>query len=241
VRALAFVLAIAAASCRGAAERDPELPPLPSADDVDDRCVELVEGPRVRVPVTAEDPQKGAVQPLVVVVELSDFQCPFCGRLAEGLDEIVRTYPDDVRLVFKQFPLRMHPDAELGARAALAAQAQGRFWAMHDRLFATRQMKRDATLAHAREIGLDEDAFAAALDDPAVAERVAADRSLGASLGVRSTPTFFVNGRPFAGALEGERLRAIVEEELAAASRLVEAGCERATIPGKVARAATSP
>jgi len=129
----------------------------------------------------------------------------------------------------------------LGARAALAAHAQGRFWAMHDRLFSTRQMKREATLAHANAIGLDEGAFAAALDDPAIAQRVEADRALGSRLGVRSTPTFFVNGRPFAGALEGERLHAIVEEERAAASRLVEAGCERGTIPGKIARAAASP
>jgi protein-disulfide isomerase len=241
VRALAFALVCAALGCRAAAERDPELPRLPGADDVDDRCVERVAGERVRVPVAAHDGQKGAAQPLVVIVSFSDFQCPHCGRLAQALDELVRAYPDDVRLVFKHFPLRMHPDAELGARATLAAAAQGRFWAMHDRLFATRQMKREATLAHARELGLDEDAFAAALDDAALVERVAADRSLGATLGVRSTPTFFVNGRPFAGALEGERLRAIVDEERAAASRLVEAGCARESIPGKLARAARSP
>jgi protein-disulfide isomerase len=241
VRSWLAALALAALGCRGGGERDAQLPPLPGPDDVDDRCIELVDGTRVRVPVAADDPQKGAAQPLVVVVELSDFQCPFCGRLAQALDEVVLAYPDDVRLVFKQFPLRMHPDAELGARAALAAHAQGRFWAMHDRLFTTRRMKREATLAHARALGLDEDAFAAALDDPAIADRVAADLALGAGLGVRSTPTFFVNGRPFAGALEGERLHAIVEEERAAASRLIEAGCERSTIPGKIARAAASP
>jgi protein-disulfide isomerase len=230
-------------ACKGGESKaDPTFAqPLAAIDAVDDQHADIVRAdgqPRVRVPVTADDPSKGAAEPVVVVVEFSDFQCPHCGRAAEAFDELVAAYPQDVRLVFKQFPMPMHPDAELGSRATIAAGAQGRFWAMHDLLFAHRtQMKRDDVVAHAKDLGLDVAKFEAALDDPATAERVKADKGLGLAVGVRGTPSFFVNGRPFSGALPPEKLREIVESERKLGQSLVDAGSARTEVYARILRA----
>jgi protein-disulfide isomerase len=172
-------------------------------------------------------------------VEFSDFQCPFCGQFADTLHELERSYPDDVRVVFKQFPLPMHPDAELGSRATIAALAQGKFWAMHDLLFTNRtKMKREDVVAHANDLGLDVAKFEAALDDPATAARVKADKAFGISLGVRGTPSFFVNGRSFSGALPPEKLGEIIEAERKLGQALVDAGSARAEVYARIQRAA---
>jgi protein-disulfide isomerase len=224
-----------------AAQKSPggERAALVQVEDVDDTLSHLVDGDRVRVPYDAGDPQKGAAAPLVTIVEFSDFQCPFCGRLAEALDEVAGAYPDDVRLVFKQFPLPMHADAEPGARATLAAHAQGKFWPMHDALFTNpRAMSRDDLMAHARTLGLDMERFEADLDAPAQRERVAADMRLGKQLEVSSTPTFFVNGKKHEGALPAEQIKRIVEEERAKALALVDAGSRREEVYARIMRAA---
>jgi protein-disulfide isomerase len=240
--ARAFVVSLvllAAVACAPEGAPDPQLAPLVAANDVADTNVALVTGAREVVPVEADDPSKGAAEPLVVIVEYSDFQCPHCGRFASALDELVVAYPDDVRIVFKQFPLPMHPDAEIGARAALAARAQGKFWAMHDRLFANRsKMSRDDVVDHAKALGLELPAFETALDDGSTGARVAADKRAGAVIGVRGTPSFFVNGLPFSGALPPEELGAVVEQERDLGRRLVEAGTPRAHVPGVIMRAA---
>src|SRR5690606_4762791 len=116
---------------------DPSLAPLPTLEEVDDRFARHIVGPdmRQRALYEADSPVKGAAEPLVTIVEYRDFQCQFCGRFAATLDELLVAYPDDVRIVFMQFPLPMHPKAEGAAKAAIAAGQQRRFWAMHDRLF----------------------------------------------------------------------------------------------------------
>jgi protein-disulfide isomerase len=247
-RTILLALALLAAACQGGGSKaDPVYQPLPTVDDVDDSLAKAASAGghiRERMPVTADDPSKGAAEPLVVIVEFSDFQCPHCGRAAQAFDELVAAYPKDVRLVFKQFPLPMHPDAELGSRATIAAAAQGKFWAMHDLLFENRtKMKRDDVVAHAKGLGLDVAKFEAALDDPATAERVKADKALGLAAGVRGTPSFFVNGRPFSGALPPEKLREIVEEERTMGQALVDAGSARIEVYARVQRAirATAP
>jgi protein-disulfide isomerase len=208
-------------------------------EDVDDSLADHVDGDRVRVPYEADDPIKGAEKPLVTIVEYSDLQCPFCGTLAESLDEIVAAYPEDVRLVFRHFPLPMHPNAELGARATLAAQQQGYFWAMHDRLFKNRtKMSRDDLLEHASALGLDVDEFAADLDDPEIAKQVERDKAIGLRLGVRGTPAFFVNGVRHGGAVPGDELRKIVETEREHATALIEAGSTREEVYARIMRAA---
>ncbi len=213
---------------------------LASIDDVDDSLNDKVEGDRVRVLYDAEkDPHKGAAEPLVTIIEFSDFQCPYCSRLAKTLDEVLAAYPNDVRLVFKQFPLPMHKDAALGAEAALAAGAQGKYWEMHDKLFAhQRAMSRAEIEKYAQEIGLDMAKFKKALDDGTYKKKVQEDMALGRKLGVRSTPTFFVNGKMQRGALAADAIKKMVEAEFSQAKKLMDAGAKRNEIYARIMKAA---
>jgi protein-disulfide isomerase len=220
---------------KGDAPRDREYTALPGVADVDGRFDAMIEGERVAVPLVPGDAITGAAEPLVTIVEYSDFQCPFCGQFADTLEELVAAYPEDVRVVFRQFPLPMHPDAELGARAAVAAGDQGKFWPMHDLLFEHRsEMKREHVEEHAKSIGLDMASFGAALDDPALAERVAAQKQTGLALGVRGTPSWFANGVYVSGALQPEALTALIERERELGRGLVEAGSARAEVYARI-------
>jgi protein-disulfide isomerase len=206
---------------------------------VDGKHDALVQGPRVRAKISEQDPALGAAIPLVTIVEYSDFQCPYCGKLAQTLEELVREQGQDVKLVFKQFPLPMHAQAEPAARAALAAQQQGKFWELHDKLFANQQALSNADLeAYARGAGLDIERWRTDFESDALRQRVRDDLQLGRTLGVSSTPTFYVNGRFFKGAQPPEQVRAIIEEELAAARTLLEAGVKREELYARFLHAA---
>lgn len=218
---------------------DPQFSSLPGVEAVDGALTRMVSGERFFATYADDAPIKGAAQPLVTIVEYSDFECPFCGGFAATLDELVTAYPDDVRVVFQHFPLAMHPGAERAARASIAAQAQGRFWAMHDRLFRLRHSQGNEPLIElAEELGLDAIRFAADLEDPDVAERVRLEQDQGRALGVRSTPNFFINGRLVAGALPPERLQQLVDAERQAAKQLISAGSERQEVYARYLRAA---
>jgi protein-disulfide isomerase len=123
-----------------------------------------------------------------------------------------------VRLIFKDFPLPSHRLARPAHEAARCAGAQGRYWAYHDRLFAAQpDFQRDELIRYAVELGLDREGFAACLDQRRFAAAVEADVAQARALGVRSTPTFFINGRPLVGAHPVETFRAAVDEALRAA------------------------
>jgi len=220
---------------------DPSLAPLPTLEEVDDRFARHIVGPdmRQRALYEADSPVKGAAEPLVTIVEYSDFQCPFCGRFAATLDELLVAYPDDVRIVFMQFPLPMHPKAEGAAKAAIAAGQQRRFWAMHDRLFrSSAQLDRETLVRHARELGLDVPAFEAAMDSPETEKRLLLEKTVGARLGVRGTPAFFINGLGHTGAVEPDALYKVIEQERANAKELIEAGVPRRELYAHIMRAA---
>ncbi|MCH9687129.1 MAG: thioredoxin domain-containing protein [Deltaproteobacteria bacterium] len=241
LRAAGVGLWLTLASCKSVepAAADPQLEQLPGPDAVDGSLNRMVVGERHAALVTPADPAKGAAQPLVTIVAYSDFECPFCGGFARTLDELVAAYPDDVRIVFQHFPLPMHRGAEPAARAAIAAQAQGRFWAMHDRLFRERHVAgKEALVALAEELGLDATRFTADLDDPATAKRVADEQAKGRGLGVRSTPNFFINGRRVEGALPPDKLQQLVDLERQAAQQLVDAGAKRNEVYARYMRAA---
>ncbi len=137
----------------------------------------------------------------VVIVEFSDFQCPFCAKVIPTLKEVVKKYPKEVRLVFKHFPLAFHKDAPLAHEASMAAGEQGKFWEMHDLIFENRAaMKRENLLAHAEKLNLDIKKFTAALDSGKYKAVVEKDIAEGSRLGVTGTPTFFVNGERLVGA-----------------------------------------
>lgn len=140
-------------------------------------------------------PAFGPENAKVKVVEFSDFQCPFCSRAAETVHKIREKYSDKVRFVFRQFPLPMHAQAHGAAEAALAANAQGKFWEYHDVLFKNQQaLDRPALENHAKEAGLNVAQFKKALDDKKTVEQVDADMKLGEQVQVQGTPTMFVNG-----------------------------------------------
>jgi protein-disulfide isomerase len=143
-------------------------------------------------------PSRGPDAAPVTVVEFADFECPFCQRLAPELDALWQKRQTSVRFVYKFMPLSMHPHGESAARAAIAAQAQGKFWEMHDKLFANGEHLDDADiLAYAKAVGLDLDRFRSDLQSPATKARLDADRKLGDALKVKGTPTIFINGREY--------------------------------------------
>jgi protein-disulfide isomerase len=176
----------------------------------------LLDPPRANVEIAATDPVKGPATAPVTIVEFSDFQCPFCARVNPTLDQVRKTYGDKVRIVFKDFPLPNHPEAPKAAEAAHCAGEQGKYWELHDRMFANQgALQVPAIKQHAAAIGLDTNAFNQCLDSGKHASRVAANMKSGEALGVGSTPTMYVNGRPVVGAQPFEYFKAVIDEELA--------------------------
>ena len=167
---------------------------------------------------------KGPASAPVTLVAFSDFQCPFCSRAVPTLHQLETDYAGKLRVAFKQLPLPFHDKAHLAAEAALAANEQGKFWQIHDKLFANQQALDRASLEkYASELGLDLAKFKAALDSGKYKDKVDAEAREGAAVGATGTPTFFVNGtrivgRPARRGLQGrDRQGAEGEEGLAAA------------------------
>ncbi len=172
--------------------------------------------PRFRVAVEAKGPAQGPVDAPVTIVAFSDFQCPFCGRAVETVHEVLAHYPGKIRLVFRHFPLPFHDRARPAAAAAVCAQEQGKFWPMHDALFAHQRALGDADiLGYATSIaGLDVDAFKACLATSRPGAVIDADVAAGEALGVNGTPAFFINGVELSGAQPFPRWKAIIDDEL---------------------------
>jgi protein-disulfide isomerase len=180
----------------------------------------LLDPPREVVAVGPEDPVRGPANAPITIVEYSDFQCPFCARVNPTLERIRQTYGDKVRIVFKDFPLPNHPEAPKAAEAAYCAGDQGKYWEMHDRLFANQQaLQVPALKQYAAALGLDTAAFDKCLDSGKHAGRVAANMEAGEALGISSTPTLYVNGRPVVGAQPFEYFKIVIDEELARSAR----------------------
>ncbi len=164
---------------------------------------------------TAGAPSRGLETAPITVVEFSDFQCPYCSLAAPKALAMVAAFPDTVRLVFKQFPLDMHSKANLAAQAALAAHAQGRFWPLHDKMFANfRQLSRENILQWASECGIDVLRFTRDLDSGKYRAEVENEVKEGENAGVMGTPTFFINGKRYNGPFDLAALKPIFEAEL---------------------------
>jgi protein-disulfide isomerase len=161
--------------------------------------------------VVGDAPARGAKQPKVTIVEWADFECPYCARLGDALATVAAQHADDVRVVFKQFPLSNHPHGHLAAEASLAAKAQGKFWPMHDALFAHKNgLERAAIVGYARDGGLDVARFERELDGGTYKKAADAEEAEGLRLGVQSTPSFFVDGKFHEGLLAPDALEAVV-------------------------------
>ena len=158
-------------------------------------------------------PARGPANAPITLVEFSDFQCGFCTRVLPTVSQLMKEYPNQIRWVFKHFPLDFHKEAPLAHEASLAAAAQGKFWEMHDLLFTRKTLKRDDMIGMARELGLDVARFSKELDSRQYRKAVEADRREGTDLGVEGTPTFFVNGKALVGAQPVEAFRKVIEAE----------------------------
>lgn len=163
---------------------------------------------------TTGAPVIGPATAKITVVEFSDFQCPYCSKAVAEMKEIMRQMPKEVKLVFKQFPLDSHSQAQFGAEAALAAQAQGKFWEMHDLLYAGfPDLTRNRIMGYGRQLGLDMKRFTAEVDSHKYKARVAAEEKEGESAGVAGTPTFFFNGRKYNGVFEAKTVVPLLRKE----------------------------
>ena len=172
--------------------------------------------PPFRMPVAATGPSKGPAKAPITIVEFADFECGYCARAGEVVQEVMAKYPGKIRLVYRDFPLGFHRNAVPAAVAARCAGEQGKYWPMHDGLFAASSGLGDETYARlATELKLDADKFGKCMGNPAVAAAVQADQAAGAQAGVSGTPAFFINGIPLSGARPIEDFTAIIDVELA--------------------------
>lgn len=180
---------------------------------------QLADIQRYDIPIDDNDPVFGPADAPITIVEFADFQCPYCVRhFAETHPLILEQYGDQVRFVFKNYPLRsIHPDADAAAQAAECAQEQGMFWEYHDLLFGgTLGLGREAYAAYADQLGLDANALLACLDEGRYAASVQQDYDLAQQLGVSSTPTFFINGIAMVGAYPFDAFTTVIDFELGA-------------------------
>ena len=166
--------------------------------------------------VEAKGPSKGPASAPVTIVEFSDFECPYCGRGEETVAEVVRVYGDKVRVVYRDLPLPMHPNAPKAAEAAHCAGEQGKYWEMHAKLFANqRALEIPSLKGYAKDLKLDQAKFDKCLDSGATAALVEEGRKAGTELGITGTPAFFVNGVMISGAQPFDAFKEIIDAELA--------------------------
>ena len=172
--------------------------------------------PPPRVEVAATGPARGPADAKVTIVEFSDFQCPYCGAAYTTVEQLMQQYAGKVKLVFRQFPLPIHPQAEKAAEASLCAQQQGKFWEFYDLLFKN-QKKLDISdlKTYASSAGLDAAKFAACLDSGETKKQVDQDLEAGQAAGVNGTPAFFINGVFLNGAMPIEEFKKVIDPELA--------------------------
>jgi protein-disulfide isomerase len=172
-----------------------------------------------KVEVAATGPSKGPDSAPVTIVEFSDFQCPYCSKAEATVKDLLELekYKGKIKLVYRDYPLPNHNLAPKAAEAAHCAGDQGKYWEMHDRLFAaTPKLEVTDLKAYARELKLDEGRFSKCLDSGEKSKVVADHFKAGNDAGVRGTPAFFINGRLISGAQKLEAFTALVDAELAA-------------------------
>lgn len=170
-------------------------------------------------PTADDDPSIGPASAPVTIIEFSDFQCPFCKMFydQQTLDQILRAYPDQIRFVYRDFPVSsLHPEAQAAAEAAQCANEQGKFWQYHDALFQNQDKLSSAFYFDlGDQLGLDHQAFVNCLRQGRYTSEVAKDFGDGVNAGVTGTPTFFINGHMLEGAHPFDDFKQLIEAELA--------------------------
>ncbi|HYS08669.1 MAG TPA: thioredoxin domain-containing protein [Myxococcales bacterium] len=197
----------------------PPAPPPQAAPQPQARNVEPGSGPFI-----------GSKKPKVTIVEWSDFQCPYCARVEPTLKQILDTYKDDVRLVWRNEPLSFHPNAMPAAKAAMAVAKQGndKFWKMHALLFAHQTELSEAKYEEwAKKAGADVAQWRRDKESSEIADQIAKDNSYGQSVGADGTPSFFINGKFISGAMPFDTFKVVIDEQIKKADELLKKGVKQ--------------
>src|SRR5680860_337552 len=174
------------------------------------------QGDVLDIPVSKDDNIRGNINAPITIVEYSDFQCPYCSRFHETMNQIFAEYPEDVRWVFKHFPLdSRHPLARKTAEASECAAEQGKFWEFSDEVYTNQQaISNDSLSTFAKNIGLNVSQFDSCVSSGKYSDKVEADYQEGVQFGVSGTPGDFINGKSLGGAAPYDKLKQIIEEML---------------------------
>jgi protein-disulfide isomerase len=203
------------------AVQPPTIPPtLAKGDDLPPGAIRVEDNPDVIPKATLarlgleKGPSRGPENAPITIVIFQDLMCPYCSHVLGTIDQVMDEYPGKIRLVVKQFPV--HKQAVLAAEASLAADAQGKFWELHDAMIANQDdLSRDAIVGYAKQAGLDEKKIAAALDNHTYKDDLKQEVDAAVEVGVKATPEFLINGKDFTGARPIEDFRANIDAALA--------------------------
>ncbi|HYW21429.1 MAG TPA: thioredoxin domain-containing protein [Nodularia sp. (in: cyanobacteria)] len=162
--------------------------------------------------VIGESPVMGAKEKKIVLIEFSDFQCPYCGKVQQTLNQLMLAHQNEVTLVYKHYPLSgIHPQAIPAAKAAIAAGKQGKFWQYHDALFNNQdKLSEELYVAIAKYLNLDLTKFNQQRNEEEVSELIEKDQLLAEKLGISGTPFFFMNGETFSGAVPLSKIESLL-------------------------------
>jgi len=175
----------------------------------------LLEPPRVTVAIGQGTPSRGPQNAPIVLVEYTDYQCPYCSRVQPTIKALMERYDGQIRHVFKNLPLPIHSQAQLAGEASLCAQDQDKYWEFHDWLFSNqRTMTREKMVAQAGELGMDVELFDACIEQKTHAVAVSNDAKEARSFGITGTPGFLINGRVLSGAQPLDAFEVVINEEL---------------------------
>ena len=177
------------------------------------------QSPYTRYEIPTEGyPSLGPDDAKIVIVEFSDFQCPYCRRFHEDTYQaLLNAYPGQIRFVYRNLPLppTMHPDAMSAAVASLCANDQNAYWDYHEKLFSSETLGEETYIQYATDLGLNVEEFTTCLSSGEHDEFIQRDMDFSSNLGVQSTPTFFVNGLAIVGAQPLASFQQMIDKELA--------------------------
>ncbi len=171
-------------------------------------------------PVTSADWIQGNPNATTTLIEYSDFQCPACGAYYPVVKQLVTDFGQNIRLIYRHFPLSQHMNAMLAAEASEAAGKQGKFWEMHDLLFGNQQTWSDDTnarnvfIGYAESLGLNSDQFKKDIDAPDIKAKIESEYNGGLAIGIDSTPTFFLNGVKIQNPTSYEGFKSIIQQAI---------------------------
>ena len=184
--------------------------------------------------IVGEAPTIGPADAKVTIVEFSDFQCPFCSRVVPTMKQVEEAYGKDVRIAFKNNPLPMHTDAPGAARASVAAWKQGKFWEMHDAMFASQKnpegLKQAGLEKMAQDLGLNVEKFKADMQNADTQQLINSDVTQARQLGANGTPSFFINGVKVSGAVPFDSFKTTIDAAKKRAEAKIASGVPQAQV-----------